>query len=92
VRIQPVKTGLTFHGLRHSHKTWMIADAVPEITQSARLGHTLDDKIQKVYSHIANEVKHRHKSGRVVGGDAGHSQVTGRDRPHGGIDSRPPGK
>jgi len=59
VRIHPVKTGLTFHGLRHSHKTWMIADAVPEIAQSARLGHTLDDKIQKVYSHIANEVKHR---------------------------------
>lgn len=59
VRIQPAKTGLTFHGLRHSHKTWMIADGVPEIAQSARLGHTLDDKIQKVYSHIANEVKHR---------------------------------
>lgn len=59
VRTHPVKPGLTFHGLRHSHKTWMIADGVPEIAQSARLGHTLDDKIQKIYSHIANEVKHR---------------------------------
>ena len=59
VRVHPVKPGLTFHGLRHSHKTWMIAGGVPEIAQSARLGHTLDDKIQKVYSHIANEVKHR---------------------------------
>jgi hypothetical protein len=37
----------------------MIADGVPEIAQAARLGHTLDDKIQKVYSHIANEVRHR---------------------------------
>ncbi|MDU0293962.1 tyrosine-type recombinase/integrase [Saccharothrix longispora] len=59
VRIEPVQPGLTFHGFRHSHKTWMIADGVPEIAQAARLGHTLEDKIQKVYSHIAVEVEHR---------------------------------
>jgi ferredoxin len=28
VRLAPVKPGLTFHGLRHGHKTWMIADGV----------------------------------------------------------------
>jgi hypothetical protein len=27
--------GLTFHGLRHSHKTWLIADGTPEIAQAA---------------------------------------------------------
>ncbi|WP_033440857.1 tyrosine-type recombinase/integrase [Saccharothrix sp. NRRL B-16314] len=59
VRIEPVQPGLTFHGFRHSHKTWMIADGVPEIAQAARLGHTLEDKMQKVYSHIAAEVEHR---------------------------------
>ena len=59
VWLQPVKPGLTFHGLRHSHKTWMIADGVPEIAQAARLGHTLEDKMQKVYSHIATEVEQR---------------------------------
>jgi integrase len=37
--IQPVRPGLTFHGLRHSHKTWMIADGIPEIAQARRLGH-----------------------------------------------------
>ncbi|MDX8053754.1 tyrosine-type recombinase/integrase [Lentzea sp. BCCO 10_0798] len=58
-RIEPVQPGLTFHGFRHSHKTWMIADGVPEIAQAARLGHTLEDKMQKVYSHIAAEVEHR---------------------------------
>ena len=51
--------GLTFHGLRHSHKTWMIADGLPEIAQSRRLGHILPDKIQETYSHVADEVEHR---------------------------------
>jgi integrase len=36
-----VRPGLTFHGLRHSHKTWLIAEHIPEITQARRLGHHL---------------------------------------------------
>jgi integrase len=56
---EAVKPGLTFHGLRHSHKTWMIADAVPEVAQSRRLGHVLHDKIQETYSHVAAEVEQR---------------------------------
>ena len=59
MRLDPIKPGLTFHGLRHSHKTWMIADHVPEIAQAHRLGHTLKDKIQQTYSHIAREVETR---------------------------------
>jgi integrase len=59
VRTEPVRPGLTFHGLRHSHKTWMIADLVPEIAQSRRLGHILHDKIQETYSHVAIEVEQR---------------------------------
>jgi integrase len=38
VRLEPAKPGLTFHGLRHGHKTWMIADGVPEVAQARRLG------------------------------------------------------
>lgn len=59
VSSEPVKPGLTFHGLRHSHKTWMIADLVPEIAQAARLGHTLQNKIQQTYSHVAAQVEQR---------------------------------
>jgi integrase len=59
VRLQPIRTGLTFHGLRHGHKTWMIADGVPEVGQSRRLGHKLPDKIQEIYSHVADEVERR---------------------------------
>jgi integrase len=50
LRLEPVRPGLTFHGLRHSHKTWLIADGVPEIAQARRLGHHLDDRVIETYS------------------------------------------
>ena len=59
VHVDAVKPGLTFHGLRHSHKTWMIADNVPPVAQSRRLGHILDDKIEQTYSHVSTEVEQR---------------------------------
>ncbi len=59
IRLNPVKPGLTFHGFRHSHKTWLIADGIPEVAQARRLGHKLPDKIQEIYSHVAPEVEHR---------------------------------
>jgi hypothetical protein len=40
VRLAPVQPGLTFHGLRRSHKTWRIADGVPEIARPAGSGTT----------------------------------------------------
>jgi hypothetical protein len=48
-----VRRGLTFHGLRHSHKTWLIADQIPEIAQARRLGHRLDNRVVETYSHVA---------------------------------------
>lgn len=54
-----VLAGLTFHGLRHSHKTWLIADHVPQVAQARRLGHVMDDKIEHIYSHVAQEVDDR---------------------------------
>jgi len=59
VALSPVKPGLTFHGLRHGHKTWMIADGVPEVAQARRLGHILGDRIRETYSHVAAEVDSR---------------------------------
>jgi integrase len=63
-RTDPVLPGLTFHGLRHSHKTWMIADHIPDAAQARRLGHTLPDKIADIYSHIAPELD-AHLLGRL---------------------------
>jgi hypothetical protein len=37
----------------------VIADGIPEVAQSRRLGHLLDDKIQETYSHVAAEVEAR---------------------------------
>jgi hypothetical protein len=59
VRSLPIAPGLTFHGLRHSHKTWMIEDGFPDVLQARRLGHVLPDKIQEVYSHVAPSLEAR---------------------------------
>ena len=52
-----VRPGLTFHGLRHSHKTWLIADGIPEIAQAKRLGHHLANRLIETYSHVAPEIE-----------------------------------
>jgi integrase len=59
VRAYPVCPGLTFHGLRHSHKTWLIAGGAPEIAQARRLGHHLPNRVVETYSHVAPEVETR---------------------------------
>ena len=46
----PLLPGMRFHDLRHTHKTWMIEDDIPEVAQCDRLGHTLHG-IRGVYSH-----------------------------------------
>jgi Phage integrase family len=57
VRTHPIRPGLTFHELRHSHKTWLIAAGIPKIAQARRLGHRLDRRVVEVYSHVADEVE-----------------------------------
>jgi hypothetical protein len=37
----------------------MIADHIPDVAQARRLGHTLPDKIEDIYSHVAPEVDAR---------------------------------
>ncbi|MEN3615845.1 tyrosine-type recombinase/integrase [Plantactinospora sp. ZYX-F-223] len=48
---EPVIEGMHFHDLRHTHKTWMIEDQIPEIAQARRLGHRLPG-IRGIYSHV----------------------------------------
>ena len=59
VRTHPVSPGLTFHGLRHSHNTWMITDDIPEIARARRLGHHTDNRTAETYSHVSGEIHHR---------------------------------
>jgi integrase len=59
IRVQPILPNLVFHGFRHSHKTWLIADGIPDVAQARRLGHVIPDKIEHIYSHVAPEVEAR---------------------------------
>lgn len=55
----PVNERLTFHGLRHSHKTWLIEDGVPDIAQARRLGHAAQNKMDGTYGHVTAAVEAR---------------------------------
>ncbi|MGR6998388.1 tyrosine-type recombinase/integrase [Yinghuangia aomiensis] len=55
----PVKPGLTFHGLRHSHNTWMIDDGIVDVARARRLGHHVPDKLQDVYGHVSDRLVQR---------------------------------
>ncbi|MGW0663508.1 tyrosine-type recombinase/integrase [Streptodolium elevatio] len=55
----PVKPGLTFHGLRHSHNTWMIDDGIVDVARARRLGHHVPDKLQDVYGHVSDRLVRR---------------------------------
>jgi hypothetical protein len=48
----PLKLGLTPHGLRHSHKTWMAEDGIPEILAEQRLGHEVPG-MRGLYAHAS---------------------------------------
>ena len=50
--------GLEFHGLRHSQKTWMEEDGIPEIAQCARMGHELEG-VRGIYTHVTDEMIER---------------------------------
>ena len=54
----PLLPGLTPHGLRHAHNTWMIEDGIPEVLRHARLGHRMEG-IKAVYSHVTPQMRSR---------------------------------
>jgi integrase len=51
-----IRPGLTPHGLRHGHKTWMAEDGIPEILQALRLGHTVPG-MRGVYTHVSDAMR-----------------------------------
>ena len=52
----PVKPGLTVHGLRHGHKTWMAEDGIPEILAEQRLGHEVPG-MRGLYAHASARMR-----------------------------------
>jgi hypothetical protein len=51
----PVKQGLTPRGLRHSHRTWIAQDGVPEILAEQRLGHEVPS-MRGLYAHASERM------------------------------------
>ena len=47
----PIQPGMHFHDLRHTHKTWLIEDRMPEVVQHQRLGHRFGG-VKGTYSHF----------------------------------------
>ncbi|PRX90703.1 LacI family DNA-binding transcriptional regulator [Allonocardiopsis opalescens] len=54
----PITPGLTVHGLRHSHKTWMQEDEIHQILQHDRLGHEMDG-IGATYTHVTPAMRRK---------------------------------
>jgi hypothetical protein len=52
----PIKPGLTVHGLRHGHKTWMAEDGIPEILAEQRLGHQVPG-MRGLYTHASGRMR-----------------------------------
>ena len=52
----PIRPGLTPHGLRHSHKTWMAEDGIPEILAEQRLGHEVPG-MRGLYAHASDRMR-----------------------------------
>jgi integrase len=52
----PILPGLTPHGLRHGHETWMDEAAIPYVLQSDRMGHEVPG-MRGVYSHISGTMR-----------------------------------
>jgi hypothetical protein len=52
----PVLTGLTPHGLRHGHQTWMDEDRIADVLKSERMGHEVPG-MRGVYSHVSDAMR-----------------------------------
>lgn len=51
--------GLTWHGLRHSHKTWMREDGIDDVLQREQLGHARSREIGEHYTHVTPAMRTR---------------------------------
>ncbi|GAA1748511.1 tyrosine-type recombinase/integrase [Streptomonospora arabica] len=54
----PILPGFTFNEGRHTHRTWLADDGIPEVGRAARLGHRMPG-MADVYEHVTPETKTR---------------------------------
>lgn len=51
----PIQPGMHFHDLRHTCKTWLIEDAVPDVLQHKQMGHKYKG-VPGIYSHVTRKM------------------------------------
>jgi hypothetical protein len=52
----PVLPGLTPHGMRHGHQTWMDEARIPDVLKSERMGHEVPG-MRGVYGHVSPSMR-----------------------------------
>jgi len=52
----PLVPGLTAHGLRHGHRTWMAEDGIPDVLAEQRLGHEVPG-MRGLYTHVSDRMR-----------------------------------
>lgn len=52
----PLVPGLTAHGLRHGHRTWMAEDGIPDILAEQRLGHEVPG-MRGLCTHVSDRMR-----------------------------------
>ncbi|MBV2364682.1 hypothetical protein KUM37_15285 [Streptomonospora sp. NEAU-YY374] len=53
--------GFTFNEGRHTHRTWLAEDGVPEVARAARLGHRMRG-MGHVYEHVTPAMRDQVRS------------------------------
>ncbi len=59
----PVLPGLTPHGLRHGHQTWVDEDRIADVLKSERMGHEVPG-MRGVYSYVSAAMRTELKAAR----------------------------
>ena len=54
---EPILPGLTMHGLRHTHDTWMKDDRVDRALRFETMGWAVSGDIEGVYEHVTPEMR-----------------------------------
>ncbi|MFE7972949.1 tyrosine-type recombinase/integrase [Streptomyces shenzhenensis] len=54
---EPIAPGLTMHGLRHSHDTWMKDERVDRALRFETMGWAVSGDIEGVYEHVTPEMR-----------------------------------
>ncbi|MDA0565146.1 tyrosine-type recombinase/integrase [Streptomonospora sp. S1-112] len=57
----PILPGFTFNEGRHTHRTWLAEDGVPEVARAARLGHRMRG-MGHVYEHVTPAMRDQVRS------------------------------